>query len=183
MESVEILRVTIATCHLPSTTVLVDFCTPQWSFSGAGASLDRLFATVLQLGHTIDADNGEIRFVSFQPSSSESGAIAECEIHLVLRLDTYKNGNVSDDFTTGVFFRVRGTELVGNDSRIAGLGERIGRIQAAFVSDLLPSVRERLLIRGPSAPPPSPDGEVEIPAELKGKCQTFSQRIPELLGQ
>jgi hypothetical protein len=180
-DEVEILRVAIATCNLPGATVLADCCYPEWTFSGGGAGLDRLFATLLQLGHTIDAENADIRFVSFQPSSSDGGTTTESEFNLVLRLNSYQNESGHDDFTTGIFFRVPGAELAGSDPRIAGVVDRIARVQAAFERELLPAVREQLLNRGPGASPSKADDDVELPPELSDQCQAFAQRIPEFI--
>jgi hypothetical protein len=178
-EEVEILRVAIATCNLPTNTVIADCCYPSWTFTGGGTGLDRLFATVLQLGHTIDAQSAEIRFVSFQPSPSDGRSGSSGEINLVLRLRSYANGSNHDDFTTGIFFRVTGAELAGNDSRITALDDKVKIIEASFEQELLASVREKLLRRGPA----SPDADLELPPELNQQCQAFAQRIPEILNR
>jgi hypothetical protein len=185
-DGVEFLRLAITTCNTPAATVLVDYCYPGWTFSGVGTGLHRLFATLIQLGHTIDAENAEIKFISFQPFASDANApilpSPDNEIQLVLRLNGYDDdGAGRDEFTTGLFFKILGPELSGNDQRILGLIERIERIQQAFVRELLPAVREHLLIRGPGAPSPNPDGDVEIPRELGRQCQDFAQRIPEFI--
>jgi hypothetical protein len=181
MESVEILRVAVATCNIPVNSVLADYCYPGWTFAGASSELHRLFATVLQLGHTIDRDNPEIRFISFQPvqPDGEPTGGPDSEFQLIVRLKAYGDAAAGNDFTTGVFFSAPGPELAGSDPRIDAVLARLERVQEAFERELLAVVRDCLPVRGQR--PSGPDDDLELPGDVKEQCIAFAQRIPEFI--